>query len=168
MSWPVGCVSILIARRSNTMSRYEPAPEVLKEALIETYRSQISLVLEGMRYLTIVSGGALIALTAQLGSWSRDCAKAPDFALAARSLFFSLLFSLVAYFFAYLSQVNFLKLCNEKLEHQHADIRIYKVGHIGMFVVAAVAIIICMMKLYSGVSYAVGAVAHFTCTPLTP
>ena len=86
-----------------------------------------------MKYLTIITGGAAIALVTQLGSWSRECMNSPDFSLAMGALVWALVFSIGPFFSTYFTQMNFLKLVAENFEDENANIRVYKFWHVVCF-----------------------------------
>lgn len=79
-----------------------------QERLTETYKSLITLSVEGFRYLALINGGAVVALLAYLGNVAKGGGPVPN--LGAPLLWFlvGLVACGVAMAFAYLTQLRLL------------------------------------------------------------
>lgn len=80
------------------------------EHWIETYKSLITLSIEGFKFSAIANGGAGVALLAYLGNVAGKGAQAPDMRCAMAAFLAGLVACGIAMVFAYLTQ---LKLLNE-------------------------------------------------------
>lgn len=85
----------------------------LTERVTETYKSLITLSIEGFRYLALVNGGAVVALLAYLGK-DGDTVNPVKFEHAFYGFAFGLIACALSMFFAYKTQ---LKLFNALVEH---------------------------------------------------
>jgi len=79
--------------------------DLREEHFLETYRSLISISLEGFRYLALINGGAVVALIAYLGNTSSGGRPVPDLRAAMLGFIVGLVSCGFAMLFAYLTQL---------------------------------------------------------------
>lgn len=84
--------------------------ELANQHWLETYKSLISLSIEGFKFAVLANGGASIALLAYLGNVVGKGASAPDMRFPMASFLAGLVLCGFAMLFGYLTQ---LKLLNE-------------------------------------------------------
>lgn len=77
---------------------------------IETYRSLVTLSIEGFKFAALANGGAAVALLAYLGNAAGKGSRAPDVSCAMAAFLAGLVACGLALLFAYFTQ---LKLLNE-------------------------------------------------------
>lgn len=82
---------------------------------IETYKSLITISVEGFKFCALVNGGSAVALLAYLGNVVGKGAAAPDMRIPMAAFLLGLAFCGFAMFFAYLTQ---LRLLNEPAQPQ--------------------------------------------------
>lgn len=88
-----------------------------QEHFLETYRSLITVSLEGFRYLALVNGGAVVAVIAYLGGADKP---APDLKGAMLGFIVGLVSCGLALLFAYLTQLRLLnEIGREKVATMH-------------------------------------------------
>jgi hypothetical protein len=97
---------------------------------LETYKSLITLSVEGFKFTALVNGGAAVALLAYLGNVASRVPPAPDMRPPMAAFLTGLAFCGSALLFAYLTQ---LKLLNESSQPEKPA-----VGH-GVLLGAAIA-----------------------------
>ncbi|SRR6266568_3542199 len=81
-----------------------------QERLTETYKSLITISIEGFRYLVLINGGAVVALLTYLGNVAKNGPPVPNVSMAMASFLVGLVACGVAMSFAYITQ---LRLLNE-------------------------------------------------------
>jgi hypothetical protein len=89
--------------------------ELNDEHWIETYKSLITLSIEGFKFAALANGGAAVAILAYLGNVVGKGGIAPDMRFPMAAFLTGLTFCGTAMFFAYLTQ---LKLLNERQNRQ--------------------------------------------------
>lgn len=77
------------------------------ERNLETYRSLISISVQGLKTLLLVNGGAVVALLTFLGHSPLDSSVAQDFSEPIRWFIFGLAACVLAFMFAYWTQYAF-------------------------------------------------------------
>jgi hypothetical protein len=115
-------------------SRYLPPKEWQEQTFHETYKSQIHLVIEGLKLLAIANGGAAVALLSLLGSLAGRCSSLPFMTWQIGLFALGLVFCVLGFFASYLAQMAFLKWLATKDES-------WKTTHVSAFFAAAVAIL---------------------------
>lgn len=85
------------------------ANQFTKERVAETYRSMITLSIEGFRYLALINGGAAVALMTLLEKGSDSCVNAPNLHAPLFWFLAGLVSCGVAMLFAYLTQLRLLQ-----------------------------------------------------------
>lgn len=114
-------------------SRYLPPTKWQEITFYETYKSQITLVVEGLKLLVIANGGAAVALLTLLGSLAGRCTTLPSMTLQIGLFALGLVISIVGFFTSYVAQMTFLKwLATKSLS--------WKRGHVSAFVGSVVSI----------------------------
>jgi hypothetical protein len=113
---------------------YMPPENWRRETFIETYKSQIAIVIEGLKLLALANGGAAVALLTYLGSDAVAKNGAPNLVQPMSSFVWGLVACMGGFFASYLSQMFFLKLIATKVKAR-------RVGHFLFFIVAASAIV---------------------------
>ncbi len=85
------------------------ANQFTAERVAETYRSMITLSIEGFRYLALINGGAAVALMALLEKGSESGVDAPNLHTPLFWFLAGLVSCGVAMLFAYLTQLRLLQ-----------------------------------------------------------
>jgi hypothetical protein len=92
-----------------------------QERLTETYKSLITLSVEGFRYLALINGGAVVILLSYLGNTAKNEIHGPNLAIPILLFLGGLASCGVAMLFAYLTQLRLLnELESGQLEGRHA------------------------------------------------
>jgi hypothetical protein len=76
----------------------------------ETFRSLVTLAVEGFKFCALANGGAAVAILAYLGDIAGKSGPLPDMTCAMASFLLGLVFCGCAMIFAYLTQLNRLNL----------------------------------------------------------
>ena len=84
--------------------------DISKDHWLETYKSLVTLSVEGFKFIAIANGGAAVALLAYLGNVAGKGGATPDMRCPMAAFLAGLLACGLAILFAYLTQ---LKLLNE-------------------------------------------------------
>lgn len=126
------------------------AADFSQDRLTETFKSLITLSIEGFRYLALVNGGAVVALLAYLGNVAKNGTPVPDLTSALTGFLVGLVACGIALFAAYLTQFFLLNdlLANKNQEEQR---------HKWMVGVAAVAFVVSLAAFCWGAREAVSA-----------
>jgi hypothetical protein len=82
------------------------ASDIQKEHTIETYKSLISISLEGMKVLLLLNGGALVALMAYLSNIKKTGDQVPDLLWALIFFSIGLVCCALTIFFSYMTQLR--------------------------------------------------------------
>ncbi len=101
--------------------------------LIETYKSLITLSVEGFKFCALANGGAAVALLAYLGNVAGTGGVAPDMRCAMGAFLAGLVTCGVAMLFAYLTQ---LQLLNESTNRANGKLTHTRPLYTSMFFVA--------------------------------
>ncbi|MHB1246014.1 MAG: hypothetical protein ACYCZH_06195 [Sulfuriferula sp.] len=115
-------------------NRYLPRVKWRETTFYETYKSQISILVEGLKLLGLANGGAAVALITMAGSAVIKCTNSPSITSAVELFAYGLAAVIVAFFTSYLSQMGFLKYLDTEKES-------WKYFHITFFIVATFAVI---------------------------
>ena len=97
------------AKSDDDLNNYVPKDDWDKETFIETYKSQISFILEGLKYLTLANGGAVVTLLNYLGSSEALQERSIDIVPSMALFVIALVLSVLCFFSAYLTQMQYLK-----------------------------------------------------------
>jgi len=119
-----------------------------QDRLNETYKSLITISLEGFKYLALINGGAVVALLAYLGNLTKDGKAVPDLRWPMLCFLIGLSACGIAMLFAYLTQ---LKLLNELLKPGTFSVR-----HSFTLWVAIAAYVVSLAGFCVGAWWAVG------------
>lgn len=123
-------------------------PDASKEHFVETFKSLITLSVEGFRYLALINGGALVALLAYLGNVTKNGVALPDLRCALFFFLFGLVGCGVALFFAYCTQLRLFQELSGQIpkDSQHPKMLSRSMwayaSSLGMFFIAAVLTVI--------------------------
>lgn len=77
--------------------------------IAETYKSMITLSVEGFKFCALANGGAAVALLAFLGNVASKGASGPDMRAPMGAFLLGLVFCAIAVFFAYMTQFRLLR-----------------------------------------------------------
>ena len=88
---------------------------------METYKSLVSLSIEGLKFLALANGGAAVAILAYLGNIAAKCAPVPDMRLPMGAFLAGLFFCGFAWLLAYLTQFKLLNETEDKGESSFAS-----------------------------------------------
>ena len=83
--------------------------DVSREHWIETYKSLISISIEGFKFSALANGGAAVALLTYLGNVAGKSAPVPDMRYPMTSYIAGLVFVGIAMLFAYSAQYTLLE-----------------------------------------------------------
>ena len=81
-------------------------PDISKEHAVETYKSLISISVEGMKLLALLNGGAAVAILAYLGNALGKTTPIPDMRGAMAGYLSGLFLCGVAFFASYMTQLR--------------------------------------------------------------
>ena len=137
-------------------SRYLPKLDWHKDAFNETYKSQIALLLEGLKLLALANGGAVVALLSFAGALASNCAKSPNLSGPFAWFAYGVVACIVSFFAGYIMQMNFLKL----LATQEKK---YLLGHKLSFMIAIGTVCAAVALLLVGANQAITEFAGFKC-----
>ena len=115
------------------------ATELSNQHWIETYKSLITLSIEGFKFAALANGGAAVALLAYLGNVAGKGASAPDMRCAMAAFLAGLAACGLAMLFAYLTQ---LKLLNESRNGERP-----KLSH-GWLLWSAIVLFVCSLVFF--------------------
>jgi len=135
---------------------YAPPAELLQPAFVETYKSQIGILLEGLKLLALGNGGAIVVLLSSYGTLIANCRQLPNLTPPTQCFALGLLACVVAFIGSYLTQTYFLKYLTSR------DIGRIR-GHVLLFSITSVAIAASALLLLAGASAATTEFAKFKC-----
>lgn len=97
------------------------ATEQPNQYWIETYKSLITLSVEGFKFAILANGGAAVALLAYLGNVAGKGVITPDMRFATAAFLFGIVFCGISMLCAYLTQLQLLNefITTELSKHSH-------------------------------------------------
>ena len=81
-------------------------PDIQKEHAVESYKSLISISIQGMKFLALLNGGAAVALLAYLGNALGKSTPVPDMRYAMGSYLLGLICCGAAFYASYMTQLH--------------------------------------------------------------
>lgn len=90
-------------------AQYLPPNNWHKETFLATFNSLISILVEGLKLLTLANGGAVLALLTLSGTIITNCEHAPSLVVPIKYFSYGLIACFLGFVGSYITQMTFLK-----------------------------------------------------------